>query len=83
MIPVSRLVESEDFKLEHHASTIDLSVQGMRARIPLPLLPGETVGIITIGDCRHAISTRVVWMHRAGSDLWSFAGLAFLETLPA
>jgi len=40
------------------------------------------VGIIAGGDSRHTIPARVVWAQRAGADLWSLAGLEFLETLP-
>ena len=82
-IPIILLVESERFKMEHSASTIDLSVGGLRIRAPLALVPGETVGIITQGDSRHAISTRVVWARPVGADPWSLAGLTCLDTLPA
>jgi len=82
-ISIRLVVESEDFKVEHEASTIDLSLRGVKVQTPFALLPGETVGIITRGDSRHAISARVVWVQRVGTSLWSFAGLEFLETLPA
>ena len=82
-IPISLLVESERFKVEHSASTINLSVGGLRVRAPLALVPGETVGIITQGDSRHALSTRVVWAQRVGTNHGFLSGLAFLETLPA
>jgi|SRR5215831_10815271 len=82
-MPISLVVGSETFKVERQASTIDFSVRGARVRTPFALLPGETVGIITMGDSRHAISARVVWAHRVGTDLWSLVGLAFLDTLPA
>ena len=82
-IPIILLVESEGFKIEHQGSTIDLSVGGLRIRAPLALAPGETVGIITQGDSRHAISTRVVWARSLDADLWSLAGLTYLDTLPA
>jgi len=81
-ISIRLLVESEDFKVEHQASTVDLSLQGVKVWTPFALLPDETVGIITRKDSRHAISTRVVWVQRVGTDLWSLAGLVFLETLP-
>jgi hypothetical protein len=82
-IPIRLVVESEGFKVEHEASTIDLSLRGVKVRTRVVLLPGETVGIVTKRDIRHAISARVVWAQRAGTDLWSLAGLEFLETLPA
>ncbi len=80
--PVRLVVESGDFKVEHRASTIDLSLQGVRVRTAFGLLPGETVGIITKGDSQHAISTRVVWVQRVAGDYSSLAGLEFLETAP-
>ena len=82
-IPITLVMESEDFRLERHASTIDLSVRGVKVRTPSGLLPGETVGIITKGDSRQAISAHVVWAQRVPTDVWSLAGLAFLETFPA
>jgi hypothetical protein len=45
-------------------------------------IPGATVGIIAGGDFRQIIPARMVWTQRAGADLWSLAGLEFLETLP-
>ena len=82
-IPIWLVVESEGLKLELESSTVDLSFHGAKVRTPFVLLPGETVGIVTKGDIRHAISARVVWAQRAETDLWSLAGLEFLETLPA
>jgi hypothetical protein len=82
-LSIRLVVESEDFKAEHEASTIDLSLRGVKVRTSFALLPGETVGIITKGDSRHAISARVVWVQRVGTDLWSLAGLEFLDTMPA
>ena len=82
-IPIKLVVESKGFKVEHEASTLDLSLRGVRVRTLLSLLPGDTVGIIHRGDSRHAISARVVWTQRVGTDPWSLAGLEFLETLPA
>ncbi len=82
-IPFTLLVESEDFRIEHEASTLDLSLLGARVRTRVALLIGETVGIITRGDSQRAISARVVWTQRVGTDSWLLAGLEFLETLPA
>jgi hypothetical protein len=82
-IPIRLVVESEDFRVEHDASTVDLSVGGIKVRLPLALLPGETVGIIARGNSRQTIPARVIWAQRAGADLWFLAGLEFLETLPA
>jgi len=66
--------------VENEGSTVDLSLGGVRVRTCVPLFPGETVGIITKGDSGHVISARVVWAQRAGADLWTLAGLEFLET---
>lgn len=83
IISIGLLVESEHFRVEHRASTIDFSDLGARLRTRAALLPGETIGIIISGDSRHAISARVVWAQRVEGDLSSLAGVAFLETLPA
>jgi len=82
-IPISLVVESENFKVEHEASTLDFSLGGAKVRTPVALVRGETVGIITRGDSRHAISTRVVWVRPLGADLSFLAGLVFLDTLAA
>ena len=80
--PVRLMVESESFSVEREATTVDVSLRGVRVRTPLALLPGDTVGIILGGNSRRTIPARVVWARRAWTDLWSIAGLEFLETLP-
>ena len=82
-VPIRLVVVSDDFSIEREASTVDVSIRGVRVRTPLALLPGDTVGIIPIGVPRHAIPARVVWTQRARTDQWSLAGLEFLETVPA
>ena len=81
-IPIRLVVEYEGVRFEAEASTVDLSVQGVRVRTSLALLPGGKVGVIPREDYRHAIPARVVWTQRAGTDQWSLAGLEFLETVP-
>ena len=82
-MPIRLVVEYEGARLEAQASTVDLSVQGVRVRTPLALLPGDKVGVIPRGDSLHAIPARVVWTQCGGTDQWSLAGLEFLESLPA
>ena len=82
-VPIRLEVEAEGFRVEREASTVDLSLRGIRVRTPLALLPGDTVGVIPKRDFQHAIRARVVWVRRAWTDLWSIAGLEFLENLPA
>jgi PilZ domain len=82
-IPILVVLESDGFKVERQASTVDLSVRGVRVRVPFRLVPGELVGIITQGDSRQSIPSCVVWAQRERTDLWSLAGLAFLDTLPS
>jgi len=81
-IPIRLVVESQGLRLEQEASTIDLSLRGLRVRTPLALLPGQTVRVIARGDYLHTIPARVVWVQRAEADPWALAGLEFLETLP-
>jgi hypothetical protein len=80
-VPIRLVVVSDDFSIEREASTVDVSLRGIRVRTPLALLPGDTVGVIPIGYFRHAMPARVVWTQSAGTDQWSLAGLEFLETL--
>jgi hypothetical protein len=82
-VPIRLVVVSDDFSVEREASTVDVSLGGIRVRTPLVLLPGDTVGIISRGDYRNAIPARVVWTERARTNQWSLAGLEFLESLPA
>lgn len=82
-IPILLVLESDGFKVERQASTVDLSVRGVRVRAPFGFVPGEQVGIIIQGDSRQSIPSCVVWVQRGRTDLWSLAGLAFLETLPS
>jgi len=83
-IPIRLVVEYEGVRVEAEASTVDLSIQGIRVRTPLGLLPGDKVGVIPRRDSLHPIPARVIWTQRAaGTDQWSLAGLEFLETLPA
>jgi len=82
-VPIRLVVVSDDFSTEREASTVDLSLRGVRVRTPLALLPGDTVGIIPRGVPRHAIPARVVWTQRARTDQWSLAGLEFLEPMRA
>ena len=82
-IPIRLKAEYEGVRVEAEASTVDLSVQGVRVRTPLALVPGDKVEVVPRGDPRHAIPARVVWTQRAGTDQWLLAGLEFLETVPA
>ena len=82
-IPIRLVLEFEGFRVEHEATTVDLSVGGIKVHAALAKLPGERVGILARGESRHIIPARVVWTQRAGADLCSLAGLEFMETLPA
>ena len=42
-IPIRLVVAYESVKVEAEDSTVDLSVQGLRVRTPLGLLPGDKV----------------------------------------
>jgi PilZ domain-containing protein len=82
-VPIRLVVVSDDYSIEREASTVDLSPRGVRVRTPLALLPGDTIGIIPIGESRRPIPARVVWTQRARTDQWSLAGLEFLEPMRA
>ena len=81
-ISVSLVVRSQDFKEDREASTLDISLCGVRVRTTLELFPGEWVGVVPKEEFPHAIPSRVAWV-RPEPGLWSLAGLEFLHTLPA
>lgn len=80
-IPISLLMEREDSKTEHGATTVDLSRYGVRVRTALALFPGQMVGVVPSRDSGQVIPTRVVWVQQAESGHGSLAGLEFLNPL--
>ena len=82
-IPISLVLKAETFKTDNFATTVDISLRGMRVRTSLTLVPGEWIGVVPKGEFPHAIPARVVWVREDESSHWIFAGLEFLQNLGA
>ncbi|MGO8790063.1 MAG: PilZ domain-containing protein [Terriglobia bacterium] len=82
-IPISLVLKAERFKTDNFATTVDISLRGMRVRTNLTLVPGEWIGVVPKGEFPHAIPARVVWVREDESSHWIFAGLEFLQNLEA
>ena len=82
-IPIKLVLKAESFKADNSATTIDLSLRGMRVQTSLTLVPGEWVGIVAKGEFPHAIPARVVWAREDDFSHWTIAGLEFLQTVDA
>ena len=81
-IPISLVLEADQSKLDGAAFTLDISMGGASVRTKLPLVPGESVGVVPRGDIPHAIPARAVWV-REDECKWTYAGLEFLDTMAA
>ena len=77
-IPIRLVLETEHFKADDSAITIDISTEGVGVRTSLPLFSGEWVGYIDKGKFPYAMPTRVVWAREDQYSGWTFAGLEFL-----
>ncbi len=82
-IPVSLVLEAENFRADPSATTIDISLSGVGVRTKLVLVPGEWVGIVPKGEFPHAIPSRVAWVREDESSSCTVAGLSFLNTMEA
>ena len=79
-MPVTLRVVSD--RVEHTASTIDLSKEGTRVYSSAGLIPEQGVVIIADWGSRCSIPGRVVWVGRIGSRMEGHAGIEFLSPLP-
>jgi len=82
-IPISLVKKAEDFRVDDSATTINISLCGMRVRTALTLVPGEWIGVVAKGEFPHAVPSRVVWVRVEDPGLWTLAGIEFLPALPA
>jgi hypothetical protein len=80
-IPISLVLKAEMFRSDDSATTVDVSLRGMRVRTKLTLVPGEWIGVVPKGEFPHAIPARVVWVREDESSHWIFAGLEFLQNV--
>ena len=76
-ISIGIAIASENYRVEHEAFTMNQSLQGVRIRTAIPLLPKEMVVAFPPGDSRHALPARVVWVRRPTSSAEYIAGLEF------
>ena len=82
-ISIKLVLKAEHFKADNSATTLDLSLRGMKVQTSLDLVPGEWVGIVPKGEFPHAIPARVVWAREDESSHWTIAGLEFIQTVDA
>jgi len=82
-ISISLVLKAESFEADDLATTVDISLRGMKVRTRFALVPGEWVGVVPKGEFPHAIPARVVWAREEESSHWIFAGLEFVETMEA
>ena len=82
-IPIKLVLKAERFREDDSARSIDTSLQGMRVRTSLTLIPGEWVGIVPKGEFPHAIPARVVWAREDERTRWTVAGLEFVPNFTA
>jgi hypothetical protein len=78
-ISIGIAIAPENYRVEHEAFTMNQSLQGVRIRTAIPLLPEEMVVAFPRGDSRHATPARVVWVRRPISSAGYIAGLEFLS----
>jgi hypothetical protein len=82
-IPIKLVLRAEAFKSDSMATTLDLSLHGMKVQTSLFLVPGEWVGIVPKGEFPQAIPARVVWAREDEAKNSTIAGLEFLQTVDA
>jgi hypothetical protein len=82
-ISISLVLKGESFRTDESATTVDVSLRGMKVRTRFSLVPGEWVGVVPKGEFPHAIPARVVWVREEASSQWMFAGLEFVQTMEA
>jgi len=78
-ISVTLVIEGDE--VEHLATTVDLSPQGMRLQSDATLAPGQPVGLLLGTDPPYFVKARVVWVGKADSAVAGQAGCEFLNPL--
>ncbi|MBI4167073.1 MAG: PilZ domain-containing protein [Acidobacteria bacterium] len=81
-MPIALRVDSDPERVEHTASTIDLSGYGARLHTSAGLVPGQSIAVIIDEGSGGSISGRDVWVGPIGSHLEGHAGIEFLSPLP-
>ena len=78
-IAVTLLIEGE--VAEHPATTVDLSMQGVRLQSDVSLAPGQPVGLLLGSEPGYMVKARVVWIGKADSPMAGQAGFEFSNPL--
>ena len=81
-IPVRFSIASENYDVEHAATTVDWSSHGIRIGMAFPLSAGEQVMVLSHGETQAAIPARVAWVGETNISTGAMAGLELLYSLP-
>jgi hypothetical protein len=72
-------LETDPFKADDSAITVDISRRGASVLTKLALVPGEWVKVVANGEISHAVAAHVVWVREDESGHSTLAGLEFLD----
>jgi hypothetical protein len=76
-IPVGVVSQVGELKSDTSASTVNISLSGVRIRTKLALVPKQKVAITIEGQFSQTIPGRVVWVRQDQSSPWTTAGIKF------
>jgi len=76
---VTLVIEGDE--AEYLATTVDLSLHGLRLQSEATLAPGQPVGLLLATEPDCFIKPRVVWVGKADSAQAGQAGFEFLNPL--
>jgi hypothetical protein len=74
-IPISLVLETDPFKADDSAITVDISRRGASVLTKLALVPGEWVEVVAKGELSPAVAAHVVWVREDESSHSTSAGL--------
>jgi hypothetical protein len=78
-IPVGLVSKGGEVGADGGASTVNISLSGLRVRTKLPLVPKQTVGIVIDGQFSWTVQGRVVWVLEDAATPWKTAGIKFVQ----
>jgi hypothetical protein len=76
-IAVGLVSKVGELKSDTSASTINISLSGVRVRTKLALVPKQEVAVVIEGQFSQTIPGRVVWVREDKSSHWTTAGIKF------
>jgi hypothetical protein len=76
-IPVGLISKVGEWKTDTAASTLNVSLSGVRVRTKLALVPEQKVKVVIEGQFSRALPGRVVWVREDKSSHWKTAGIKF------